>query len=323
MSDRKKVVVLCPGGAVTGGPELLHQLVHELRKNGADASISYYPFECSFNTPKEYLAYDAPNKPFTDSENQIVVIPEVATYTLRAMKKSEPVIWWLSVDNYSWKKGESKLSDAISVALSLIKGQRVPFYKLRKFKHMAQSHYAMHYLRRKGVSSEILTDYLNSDHLTPRQSGRRENLIAFNPKKGRKVTNFLRERYSDLCFVPIQNMTRSEVADLLGTAKVFIDFGNHPGKDRLPREAAMAGCCVVTGLKGSAAFEEDVSLPMEYKFDESRADFPEKWRSTIDRIFNNFEHCSRSYDDYRDQILKEPSEFRAQVLKIFQGFLVL
>lgn len=323
MSGRKKVVVFCPGGAISGGPELLHQLVHELRKNGADASISYYPFENSYDTPNEYLAYDAPNKPFTDTEHQIVVIPEVATYTLRAVKKSEPVIWWLSVDNYSWKKGDSKLRDAVSAALSLVKGHRVPFYKLRKLKHLTQSHYAMDYLRRKGVASEMLTDYLNSDHLTPRQGGERENLIAFNPKKGRKVTSLLRERYPDLRFVPIQNMTRNEVADFLGTAKVFIDFGNHPGKDRLPREAAMAGCCVVTGLKGSAAFAEDVPIPRECKLDENRADFPEKWRLTIDRIFNDFDQWSRSYDDYRARIRQEPNDFHAQVVTIFRGLLVL
>ena len=46
----------------------------------------------------------------------------------------------------------------------------------------------------------------------------------------------------------------------------YIDFGPHPGMDRLPREAALAGCIVITNREGAAAHDEDVPLPPEYKF---------------------------------------------------------
>ncbi|KAL3809235.1 hypothetical protein ACHAXA_005283 [Cyclostephanos tholiformis] len=46
----------------------------------------------------------------------------------------------------------------------------------------------------------------------------------------------------------------------------YIDFGPHPGMDRLPREAALAGCIVITNREGAAAHDEDVPLPQEFKF---------------------------------------------------------
>jgi len=33
--------------------------------------------------------------------------------------------------------------------------------------------------------------------------------------------------------------------------QVYIDFGHHPGQDRLPREAVQCGCVVITGKRGS------------------------------------------------------------------------
>ena len=47
--------------------------------------------------------------------------------------------------------------------------------------------------------------------------------------------------------------------------QVYIDFGHHPGQDRLPREAAACGCLVVTGTRGSAGFHADVPLPPALK----------------------------------------------------------
>ena len=51
-------------------------------------------------------------------------------------------------------------------------------------------------------------------------------------------------------------MTPEQVVDLMSESKVYIDFGNHPGKDRIPREAVINGCCVITGVRGSARFKE-------------------------------------------------------------------
>ena len=51
--------------------------------------------------------------------------------------------------------------------------------------------------------------------------------------------------------------------------------------DRLPREAALAGCIVITNREGAANFEEDVPLPLENKFQ----------TFDVDRIYAMLKDC--------------------------------
>ena len=38
----KKIYIACPANVATGGPELLHQLCHKLRKKGYISYMYYY-----------------------------------------------------------------------------------------------------------------------------------------------------------------------------------------------------------------------------------------------------------------------------------------
>ena len=84
------------------------------------------------------------------------------------------------------------------------------------------------------------------------------------------TSNFTR----DINWVPLVGMSNDQVLNYLKTSKVYIDFGNHPGKDRLPREAAICGCCIITGKKGAAAFKEDIPISETYKFDDKASSIP-------------------------------------------------
>ena len=98
--------------------------------------------------------------------------------------------------------------------------------------------------------------------------------VVYNPAKGMHYTNeIIRRAGQTLQIVPIGKgpngqirMTGNEVTNLLCRAKVYIDFGPHPGMDRLPREAALAGCIVLTNREGAAGYDVDVPLPTEFKF---------------------------------------------------------
>ena len=92
-----------------------------------------------------------------------------------------------------------------------------------------------------------------------------------------------------------------------------MDFGYHPGKDRMPREAAMAGCCLITGIKGSAGNAIDVSIPAKYKLDAEQPDFPVRWKKLADEIFGNFAAASADFADYRNSIREEKDIFEAEV----------
>ena len=86
-----------------------------------------------------------------------------------------------------------------------------------------------------------------------------------------------------LDWVPIENMTPREVGELLASAKVYVDFGEHPGRDRIPREAALAGCVVITGTRGSAGNGIDIPIPSEYVIGEDSPDAVNRIVAAIER----------------------------------------
>jgi hypothetical protein len=162
-----------------------------------------------------------------------------------------------------------------------------------------------------------LSEYLNPVFLKIQTDlSKKENIVAYNPKKGFAFTKKIISSAKDIKFVPLINMSREEVIKTLQRAKVYIDFGNHPGKDRIPREAAILGCCVITGKRGSAAYYEDVSIPDQYKFEDKEENIT-KIVDTIKDCFKNFEERYKDFEYYRQIIKNEPNKFIEDMNKIF------
>ena len=100
----------------------------------------------------------------------------------------------------------------------------------------------------------------------------------------------------DIKWIPIIRLRADQVALLMCIAKVYIDFGPHPGKDRIPREAAVCGCCIITNREGSAEYSEDVGIPEEYKlFDMLNYD---KVLDTIYDLIDNYDERVKEYEAY-------------------------
>jgi len=100
------------------------------------------------------------------------------------------------------------------------------------------------------------------------------------------------------------------------TYEIAQKYGKNVIKDRLPREAALLGCCVITGKRGTAAFYEDVPIPNEYKFDDKEENIP-KIIEKIKDCFENFEDRYKNFDYYRQVIKNEPQKFLEDLKKIF------
>lgn len=312
-----RILVCCPGGIVTGGPELLHQLVHELRDLGHDAYICYYPFDSGHECPDAYADYNAPQAKFRDQQGDLIILPEVRTILAGRIRHADVAIWWLSVDNYFGRRGESRLSDIRRWVTSLFRS-RLPLAHLTNRVHFAQSAYARDFLASASIKSIMLTDYLSREHLEPTKTDfKKRDLILYNPKKGVTRTRRIIESNPNLSFVPIHGMSKNQVSEIFLKSKIYIDFGNHPGKDRLPREAAMAGCCVITGIQGAAGNTEDVPIPQLYKLKDNHPDYVSKFESLAHEIFENFEEHSKHFEEYRNSIRSEPTIFKRQVIRIF------
>jgi hypothetical protein len=323
-----KIFVICPGGLVTGGAELLHQLVDQLRKLGKSAYISYVPAGTAFSLPDAYRKYDVPQSRIEDEAGNLVVFPEICTRHSKRIRKAECAIWWLSVDNYfrfpqNHRFGNpftsisaNKLYDPLRHAVAMLRNRS--FRSMRGLRHFAQSRYAEAFLRSKGITARMLTDYLGAEHTSGTHAHEnREDIIVFNPKKGADISARLMRALPGYRFVPIQNLSASGVAELLRRAKVYIDFGNHPGKDRPPREAAMAGCCVIVGGAGASAAGLDYALPAHCRLDPSSPGFVEDFQRLVDRIYKDYPALAHDLDAWRASIRREKADFEAQVASIF------
>jgi hypothetical protein len=308
--------VLCPANYVTGGPEALHQLVAALRSLGRRAFICYYPFDAVQAVPSAFLHYGVETAFPADTENETIVVPESATGMLRQFKKAKGAVWWLSVDYYFAREYRSAVADAVRRARFLLTRRDLGWREMRAHSHYCQSAYAAAFVASRGLACMPLSDYSTTER-RGFDTEQRQPRILFNPKKGFATTQRLMKACPALNFQPLVGMTRDEVRHTLEHSMVYIDFGQHPGRDRMPREAAMAGCCVVTGRRGSAAFAEDVPIPDRYKLDEKMSHFEAAFRSTVETVISDFSARARDFDSYRQWIAEERARFRAEVEAAF------
>ncbi|MGB9845659.1 MAG: hypothetical protein ACPLF9_07885 [Methanothermobacter tenebrarum] len=280
-----------------------------------------------------------------DSERNIIIVPELFQLmkVMDAYTNIRKIIWWLSVDNFYISKF-GKDSPFKSYFYMLINNFAYRFFNKEIFDipniamehyqrynlnndktvvtadlHLVQSYYAMKHLKDQGFSNvEYLSDYINEKFLKKEINlDRKEDLVVYNPRKGYRFTSKLIKRLKNYNFKlkAIENMSREEVLETLEKAKVYIDFGNHPGKDRLPREAAMMGCCIIVGKKGSAKFN-DLPIPAKFKLD-TNENINTIIKSIVDCV-ENYNKNFPKFEDYREIIKEEPLKFKKDLARIFK-----
>lgn len=330
--DKTRIYVLCPANLKTGGTELLHQLVFVLNNCDRDAYISYY-YEGKYNkeapTPDAFKKYIngkmSSIDDIDDDDKNIIVFPEVCIGKQKRFKKIQKCVWWLSVDNYKETKGKFnriKKYGILSFLKHLYLNDYVKPSDVRSIQiHLYQSYFALDYIKSLGISESqtaYLSDYLNDIYMNHTEFGiDREDIVIFNPKKGKEFTEKIIESANNIEFVPIINMTDTQVFELMHRAKVYIDFGNHPGKDRIPREAAMCGCCIITGKRGSAGYAKDVPIPEKYKFDDEEGNINEVVKQ-IENCIKRYGEVAEDFEEYREIISREKEVFEKNVNAIFE-----
>ena len=165
-----------------------------------------------------------------------------------------------------------------------------------------------------------LTDYIGENILNENveyTSKNRRNRVLYNPKKGFEFTKKIIENMNDFEFIPLENMTQERIIDLCKTSKVYIDFGTHPGKDRFPREASYLGCLVITGLRGSAKYKEDIYIDSKYKIEDKEENI-EKIKGLIREIYLNYDILINDFREYIEKIKREEEVFNIEVLKVYE-----
>jgi hypothetical protein len=324
------VYVYYPRGQRTGGPEALHQLVDGLRSLGQEAYLTPVPGTEAAPRAPEFAHYDAPEAArAVDARNVAVVSPEVYLRGLVSTPRSTNFCWWLSIDNSPFFSAERTITQGLgSPATSLVLRRQLARQALRRWRwrdrlrheivHLTQSHYAWSFLfTRLGALPTLVTDYTVLTPPTRPHDTRKVPVVAYNPTKSGELVDRLKPHVRRRVeWAPLQGLTPDGVAARLSETDVYLDLGHHPGKDRLPREAALAGAVVLVARRGSAAFTADVPLPHEHKIHPG-GDLVAAAATILDRVLSDPAAHAQRQAGYRQFVRAEREKFTRELQAVF------
>lgn len=332
-----KIYIASFGSKGTGGSESQHQLCDILNKNGLDCYIYYID---KYGTPENLSKYCIKvAKDIEDDKTNILIVPETRTGLLYKYKKVKKVIWWLSWDFYFYNlpkqfgarkipKGVPKFfsffASFLGILFKKIDAKNFKFRSPEVF-HLYNCEYIKENLLMRGIDlnsmdylcGPIENDFFDSRDVIDSVRSEKKNIVCFNPAKDSefslKISTNLNNIDESIKVIPIENMTSSEVKKILMMSKVYIDFGFFPGPERMPREAVMSGCVIITGTSGAAKNQIDVPIPIKYKFEK----IDENIKSITEEILKSIKNPSYSdFDKYIHKVSNQKKQFSENALSI-------
>lgn len=335
-----KIYVICPYGLVTGGPDALHQMVYYLNNNGFYAEIVYSDIKShKYEIPSVYKRYINEYKTLNEIEDckeNSIVVPETETHILDYYTNMKKYIWWLSVNNdldYSGAKNKIKKIIKklrfknlkkfykINTLKNVLKHKKYDFSLGDSVEHLCASYYAYDYvlmnIKNKGkvhlCIEPISKIFLEKSKFV---TNNKENIILYNPRKNYEFTKKIIKKAPNYKFIELNGLTQEELIELYQKAKVYIDFGTFPGAERIPKEAVINGCCIITGRYGASAFYEDVPINSEYKI-EAKEENINKIIIEIKDLFDNYDERIKDFAEYRKTVLDLEDNFVKQIKGVF------
>ena len=319
-----EILHYCPAGVVTGGTESIHKLVSEFNRiDGVHARILYRGLNVTNPQPKEYEKYGCEyiaegldeRSAFPEGFKGVVIFPEIwGNMVIDPLYKDcVTAINWAGVDVYDW---------------NVPFHDRGLFLKNKGTIHLAQLDYAVDHLKKLGVTEIYrISDVLNDDFFEPYVEEQRNNTILYNPTPA-KMTKFQHTviqrciTEKGMKFQPLEGLTREQLINNMRHSKLYIDFGVFSGRERLPREAAMCGCCVITSNSGAAGYYTDLSIPNKYKFNNDVNDFDSVFRAIqmIELVLGCYNYCSVDFIGYRDSIIEDRKNLPEQCKIVCRRF---
>lgn len=300
-----EILCQCPGNLATGGTEGIHNLVRELDKH-TPTKVWYI----GGSMPEQFKEYNCDFvKDMPIDFNGVVIFPEVwANKVVNPMfANCITVVNWQGVDVYNWAVAES---------------ERGIFLQNPDTIHIANSQYATQYLRGLGIEPVRIPDCLNDVFYHQYEDTfNRVDEVLYNPVQV-KMTLFQQQVMAKattqlgIRFKPLEGYTTNEIIDTFRHSKLYIDFGVFSGRERLPREAVMCGCCILTSNKGTAGYYSDNTIPKEYKLTDVDSAV-----EMIRHILTNYDNCKHSFDEYREALKTDRKLYPIQVRRLYDTLL--
>jgi len=306
----KKVVIFSLADE-TGGPFALFQLAKAIQSFGVPVEMAFIN-QGEINGNEHFckiLYHDDFTMPallgikptlchqFTKSD--LLIFPEVYVQFMEKIQNygyTNTVFWWLS-----WQKFPIQFIEQLNIAKTL-----------HQSKHIFQSVYASQQAQQFGHDGLIVSDYTVLENTQTSAWEDRPYDVCYLPRKSVGAESVLAELAEDYKVLKLENMSHTESLEAIAKSKIFIDFGNHPGKDRIPREAAALGCIPVVHKAGATAITQDVPLP-DYLKPATKLFFVKgHFKHLITIILDNYTSILSDLTPYREQIANEKSVFYTQ-----------
>ena len=303
-----EILHICPANFATGGTESIHQLVRELNKiDNVHARILYVHWDGKdIPQPREYFHYGCEYVVSLPKDFKgCVIFPEVYGNWAVNPEYDDCIVAmnWAGVDVYDWNVPEN---------------ERGIYLQRKDMIHIARSKYAVDYLTKKGLKNIEVACTVADVFFKDFEEIERGNTVLYNGVQfkltpfQKMVMTIAKEDYN-IQFAPLTRYTREQMINLFRRSKLYIDFGEFSGRERIPREAVLCGCCVLTSRLGCAGYYEDVAIQDEYKFN---AD--EVWRAVdkIQYVLQNYNECKSDFDCYRESLKHDREVYPSQVKEL-------
>lgn len=250
---------------------------------------------------------------------------EAFSSTLKQFQKARVAIWWLSVrfydgdsflPDYLWTfKLRGQVSGVIRNVIAGIK-KRKEAYPFKLIPNFVGSKYAYIYLKKRGVEPTYMVEPISLEFLTNGMYDKiegREDIILYNPAKKSKIMQQLIER-GRFNYVPMEGYTPEQLIELMRKSKLYVDFGDFPGPERIPKETVWNGCNILVGRKHAAKNDFDVAIPQKYKIKNYSVNRVER---KIQDMLVHFEKQHKDFDLFRNKIAGLEFEFIQSIERNF------
>ncbi len=325
-----KIYVFCPYGLVTGGPDALHQMVYYLNSLHKEAHLVYLgASKRNQKLPDAYRAYIQDYLLFEDVKDEkgnIIVLPEFISQYQRKFKKAKVYLWWLSVD-YNLDKTSLffKTFFFLTIPLRFLLRIRDPFFltytrikdcffkekydfqnQPENVRHLCASYYALDHVKKNKREGHpciepISKIFLSEKEMTEEEIRKKKDIILYNPAKSEEYVQMLKKEAPDLPFFPLRGLSQSELIQKYREAKMYIDFGPFPGAERMPKEAVLNHCLILTGRRGASGYHGDVPIKEEYKI-EGMKENVHTIISMIKKMLSDYVKLDTDFDEYRKMV---------------------
>lgn len=329
-----KIYLVLSVNSLSGGGNSMHQLAEILIKKNQECYLYFYDEFKGVSSKFDKYKIPKVSKIEDNSEN-VIIVPETLVPFLNTVKNVKKVIWWLSFDFYYYSFPEKKIESFLSkyslpnffypfVEYYSRKTKKIPGFLFNpvdlktegnEIFHLYNCEYVKNNLLSWGISEknmQYLCGPLEEIFFKDEKKVKVDNLVLYNPAKGldytKKIIRKSKEEYPNIKFKPLTDMNRLEFVQVIKSSKLYIDFGFFPGPERIPREAVMMNCNIMTSRLGAAQNQIDVPIPNYYKFEDNDENLP----VIVDKIsylLSNYEKHISDFDEYREKIIKQKTRF--------------